>query len=114
MFLIVADDSRFRTFLKELITKAGDKWIELEDGKSLNHAYGEFNPDLVLIEVEMKNKNGFKCAEKLKKEFPNSRFIILSNYDDERYRKKTEMIGAAGFVSKENPDELEGIYRKNK
>lgn len=108
-FLIVDDNKIFSTYLREFITKESDQCIELEDGQNVNSVYNEFKPDWVVLDIMMKNANGFKVAEKLKEEFPNARFVIVSDYPDAMFRKKAEELGAAAFISKEDLFELNKI-----
>ncbi len=112
-FLIVDDNREFRTLLREIIHKEGDEFIELDDGLHVNSIYKEFNPDWVLLDIVMKNVNGIKAAEKLIEEFPEARFVFVSGYTEERYRKKASKLGAAGFVSKENLAEIKRILNKD-
>jgi CheY-like chemotaxis protein len=105
-FLIVDDNREFRTLIKEIITKEGDECFELDDGKEVTFFYKKYKPDWVLLDIVMKNVNGIKAAEKLVEEFPEVRFVFVSGYTEERYRKKARELGAAGFVSKENLGEI--------
>ncbi len=93
--------------------KEGDECFELDDGLNVNSIYKEFNPDWVLLDIVMKNVNGIKAAEKLIEEFPEARFVFVSGYTEERYRKKAKELGAAGFVSKENLVEIKRILNKD-
>jgi len=93
--------------------KEGDEFIELDDGLHVNSIYKEFNPDWVMLDIVMKNVNGIKAAEKLIEEFPKARFVFVSGYTEERYRKKAKELGAAGFVCKENLEELKGILNND-
>ena len=112
-FLIVDDNERFRTYLRNLIIKKEDECVELDDGLQVSSAYNEFRPDWVLLDIRMKNVSGFKAAEKLKKDFPEARFAIVSDYSDERFRKKASNLGAAAFISKENLFELYELIHSN-
>ena len=105
-FLIVDDNSIFRKYLREFITKEGDEYMELDDGLNLNAAFGEFIPDWVLLDIQLKNSNGLKVAENLKKEFPEARFVVVSEYSDDKFRKMAAKSGATAFISKENIFEL--------
>ena len=105
-FLIVDDNERFRTYLRNLIIKKDDECIELDDGSKVSSVYKEFKPDWVLLDIRMKDVNGFEAAEELKKDFPDARFAIVSDYSDERFRKKASNLGAEAFISKENLFEL--------
>lgn len=101
-FLIVDDNTEMREYLRDLIVRDGDVCIELDDGKDVNMVYKNTFPDWVILDLQMKQVNGFRAAEKLKKNFPHSRFVIVSNYTDIPYRQKALQLGAVAFISKEN------------
>jgi DNA-binding NarL/FixJ family response regulator len=112
-FLIVDDNREFRTLIKEIIAKEGDKCFELDDGLDVNLYYRKYKPDWVLLDIVMKKVNGIKAAEKLLEEFPEARFVFVSGYTEEKYRKKANELGAVGFVSKENLSEIKKILNKD-
>ena len=101
-FLIVDDNEGFRKYLRNLIIKNEDECVELDDGLNVNSVYNEFKPDWVFLDIRMKNVNGFKAAEELRKNFPEARFAIVSDYSDNQFRERASKLGAAAFISKEN------------
>jgi two-component system, response regulator YesN len=105
-FLIVDDNEQFRVYVREMLLKPGDECRELDDGMCVNTVYGEFKPDWVLLDIRMKKMNGLEAGERLKKEFPSARFVMVSNYDDQRFCQKAKSLGAEAFVAKENLCEL--------
>lgn len=113
-FLIVDDNEKFRSYLREFITGKNDKCVELDDGINVASAFREFKPDLVLLDIVMKKVNGFSAAEKLKKEFPEARIVFVSDYTDKYFKKKAETLGVEGFVPKENLYELKEIIQQHK
>jgi putative two-component system response regulator len=59
-------------------------------------------PDLILLDVEMPEMNGYEAAEKLKsgdksREIP---IIFLTSMDDEESRKKGISLGAVDYIHK--------------
>ena len=60
------------------------------------------HPDLILLDVEMPEMNGYEAAQKLKsddkyKEIP---IIFLTSMEDEESKKKGLSIGAIDFIRK--------------
>jgi DNA-binding NarL/FixJ family response regulator len=108
-FLFVDDNNIFRNFLREFITREGDEFMELADGFKLNTVYKNFQPDWVMLDIQLKSSNGIKIAELLKKEFPQARFIFVTDYTDDRFRKEAEKTGAIALIPKENLFELNKI-----
>jgi two-component system, NarL family, response regulator DegU len=108
-FLIVDDNKQFRAYVRELILTKEDECRELDDGLNVNAVYKEFSPDWVLLDIRMKKMDGFTAAEQLKKNFPDARFAMVSDYADERFRTRAAKLGAAAFIAKENLFELQNV-----
>ncbi len=107
-FLIVERNARFRAFLREFIAHDNDIIIELEGSKSVREALVRYEPDYTIIDIKS-NDDGFNLAASLKKEFPNVRIILISDYKDEKFKTKAKQVGADGIVSKENLLELQEL-----
>jgi CheY-like chemotaxis protein len=59
-------------------------------------------PDLVLLDVEMPEMNGYKAAEKLKGDdrFREIPITFLTSMDDEESKKKSPSLGAVDYIHK--------------
>lgn len=101
-FLVVDENKDFRTYLRDMITDNNDQYLELTDPLKLNSFYKKYIPDYVVLDLQMKQVNGFKSAKALIDEFPGAKVIILSGFYDERLRLKVEEIAGTIFISKEN------------
>jgi DNA-binding NarL/FixJ family response regulator len=99
-FLFVYENKLFMSFLKKLIDNNKDECIELSDSSNIYLIYRNHRPDWVLIDLQLKNNNGFKVAEILKSEFPEAKIALLSDFGDERLKVKSDEIGAV-FIPKE-------------
>ena len=100
-FLLVEENKDFREYLKELINNHGDECIDLKKGMSLNTDYRNYLPDLVVIDLHLKNMSGFKAAKELLNEFPDARIAFLTNFEDELLNAAAESIGVKTVISKE-------------
>ena len=101
IFLLVEENKDFRKYLKELINNHGDECIDLKEGISLNKDYRDYLPDLVVIDLEMKNISGFKAAKELLNEFPDARIAFLTNFEDELLHQTAKSIGVKTVIPKE-------------
>lgn len=64
--VLIVDDSRsIRIFVRRMLERAGYAVIEAVDGYSGLEAIGSQAPDVVLLDVEMPNKNGFEVLAEL-------------------------------------------------
>jgi putative two-component system response regulator len=59
-------------------------------------------PDLILLDVEMPEMNGYEAAQKLKSsdKYKTIPIIFLTSMEDEESKKKGLSLGAVDFISK--------------
>ena len=62
-------------------------------------------PDLMLIDVGMRDMNGIELATLLRQRHPQIRVLMLSMYDTREYVLSAIRAGARGYVLKESPTE---------
>lgn len=62
-------------------------------------------PDLVLMDVGMKQVNGIELTARLRERHPTLRVLMLSMYDNPEYVHRALDAGAMGYVLKEAPSE---------
>jgi two-component system invasion response regulator UvrY len=99
--------------------------VELIDGFSGYHVVGEANngkefmtriksiesPDIVLLDINMPEMDGYETAIWLCKEYPQVKVIALSMYDDEKSIIRMIKAGARGYVLKDaEPSELRKAF----
>jgi DNA-binding NarL/FixJ family response regulator len=66
----------------------------IEKAKSLK-------PDIVLMDIRLKEVNGIETTKMVKDELPETEVIILSMYDEEEYVREAVKAGATGYVLKD-------------
>lgn len=101
-FLLIDDNGYCGKYLRSLITNNGDEYIEIENNDDLCSAYLKYKPDWLLIDIQMKERNGFNIIEKIKYKLPEAAIAVLSDFYDERLRLNAEKVGASVFIAKEN------------
>lgn len=62
-------------------------------------------PDLVLMDVGMKQVSGIELTARLRERHPGMRVLMLSMYDNPEYVHRALAAGAMGYVLKEAPSE---------
>lgn len=75
---------------------------EAHDGREALGLIKAHRPDLVLMDVAMKGLNGLEAAAQVKKEFPETRVIILSMYSSEEHVLQALRAGASGYLLKDS------------
>jgi two-component system response regulator DegU len=111
MILIVDDNAKMRGTIKLVIGKAARDAIECDSGTEAIKLYGEFHPDWVLMDIRMKGMDGITATRKIMGENPDAHVVIVTNYDDDDFRKDAKEAGAFAYVIKDDLSLLENILR---
>lgn len=89
--LIVDDEKPVRIAIGKLgkWAKFGmDTPVMASNGKEALAVMREIHPDIVFVDIQMPIMSGLDFLEQASKEFPETRFIIISGYDDFSYAQK--------------------------
>ena len=101
--LIVDDEKLFRSGVIAMLKQKGiTVGGEAENGEEVLPLIKSRKPDLVLLDLEMPKLNGSKTLNKIRKNYPEQKVIILSKYHDEELIKDMFNRGAKGFISKKS------------
>ncbi|HYM38234.1 MAG TPA: response regulator transcription factor [Nitrospiraceae bacterium] len=73
---------------------------EAADGREALRLAEAHHPDILLMDITMKELNGLQAAARLTKEHSATRVIILSMHADQVYVRQALQAGAAGYLLK--------------
>ncbi|MEA1030530.1 response regulator transcription factor [Pseudomonas sp. N-137] len=76
---------------------------EAENGAQAIEMVGRCQPDLLLMDISLKDMNGLELTRLLGKQYPNLKILILSMYDNYEYVSESVRCGASGYVLKNAP-----------
>lgn len=80
---------------------------EAENGEELLQGVAASEPDVVLMDLRMPQKDGIETTKALSKQFPHIHVIVLSMYEDERFVYHLMENGAHGYLLKNaEPQEI--------
>jgi DNA-binding NarL/FixJ family response regulator len=101
--LLVDDQRLMREGLRILLEMEPDLEIagEAGDGDAAVRAYGELQPDVVLMDVRMPGMDGVEATWRLRERWPGARVIILTTFDDDEYVFEGLRAGALGYLLKD-------------
>ena len=118
----IADDhTLLRKALGKLINSFDNYMVlfEADNGKEIKNQIAQhIVPDLVLLDVNMPEMDGFETAGWLNKNYPKIKILALSMFSDEKTIIKMLRMGAKGYILKNiDPDELknalDSVMKKN-
>ncbi|MFC1978480.1 response regulator [Chloroflexota bacterium] len=100
--LIVDDHTLVRDGIRALLMLAADIDVvgEACNGMEAMERIKELLPDVVLLDLAMPIMNGLDTTRKIHKEFPRTKVLALTQYDDSEYVVPVIEAGARGFVTK--------------
>lgn len=100
-FLIVDDHAGFRTHARRLLEREGYRVIgEAADCATALDAAGALQPDLVLVDVNLPDADGFELTRRLEA-LPNPPTVVLtSTREGAEIEPLVAGCGACGFVPK--------------
>lgn len=112
--LIVDDHPVVRAGLRRLL--AAEDRVEIAEAASGQEAIGvfrEFQPDLVILDLNLPGITGLEVLGRLRIENPKARVLVISMYDHPIYVARILEAGAQGYISKNAPPEqvLEAVRR---
>jgi DNA-binding NarL/FixJ family response regulator len=113
--VLIADDHGIvRSGLRMLIERQNDMQVvaEADDGVAALESTQAERPDVAVLDVSMPRMTGLHAAREIRSHVPDTRVLLLSMHDDERYFLEGLEAGAAGYVLKRAADtDLIGAVR---
>lgn len=99
--LIVDDHASFRRCARTLLESEGyDVVGEAADGTSAVALAAELGPELVVLDIQLPDIDGFAVAERMLAKDPRLQIVLVSSRDRSSYGPLIEKCGALGFLSK--------------
>jgi DNA-binding NarL/FixJ family response regulator len=100
--LIVDDHAGFRAWARVLLERAGYPVVgEAADGAAALRAARRARPELVLLDVQLPDTDGFALAERLCAERRAPAVVLTSTRDASDYGDRLERSCALGFLRKD-------------
>ncbi|RON52098.1 response regulator [Pseudomonas frederiksbergensis] len=102
---LVDDHSLVRDGIRALLAVVDFLAIvgEADSGASAIEMVRDTQPDLLLVDIGLKDMNGLELTRQLRREHPQIKILILSMYDNNEYVSESVRSGASGYVLKNSP-----------
>lgn len=98
--LIVDDSQMSRRMLRRIVESVGYEVVEAGEGAEGIEQYFLENPDLVFLDLTMKDMYGLDVLEKLRELDPAARVIVASADIQDSTREMVAAAGANAFINK--------------
>jgi len=73
---------------------------EADNGLELLAGLAESQPDIVLMDLRMPQKDGIETTKEISRQFPDIKVLVLTMYEDERFVSHLMENGANGYLLK--------------
>ncbi|MBC8554788.1 MAG: response regulator transcription factor [Candidatus Brocadiales bacterium] len=105
MKVILADDHMIiRDGLRALLERQPDMKVvaEADNGRIALQYAKELTPDVVIMDIGMRELNGIDATRQIVKMSPGVKVLALSMYSDKRFIKEMLKAGASGYMLKDS------------
>lgn len=101
--LLVDDHAVVRFGIAQLINRQADLVVcgEQEDARKALDAVINLKPDLVIVDLSLKDSSGLELIRNLKAQFPGKPVLVLSVHDESIYAEIAFRAGALGYLMKQ-------------
>lgn len=101
--LLIDDHSLIRAGVRALVADIPGYQVigEASDGAQLSELTAALDPDIILLDISMKQVNGLDALEKLQRQLPRSKVLILSMHTDSGLVMRALQAGAHGYLLKD-------------
>jgi len=100
--LVVDDHALVREGIRSLLALTANIEIvgEAADGRQALEKVRQLMPEIVLMDLAMPVMGGLEATRRIRKEYPGTKVLALTQYDDSEYVVPIIEAGARGFVTK--------------
>lgn len=99
---IVEDEKNYNNALKKVIDYQDDMKVVAQffDGKSAFEDLAAYQPNVVMMDIQLQDMLGIDVISKVKNELPNTQFIMCTSFEDDDKVFNSLKAGALGYLVK--------------
>jgi DNA-binding NarL/FixJ family response regulator len=101
--LLAEDHQNVREGFRSLLKHERDIEVvgEAETGREAVALVKKLCPAVVVMDIAMPRLNGLEATRQIRRDFPDTKVLILSAHGDDAYVEQVAALGAAGFLLKQ-------------
>src|SRR5262245_27507713 len=105
--LLVDDHPVVRERMTEIFSHESDLVVcgEADDRYKALEVIGKQRPDLVIIDLTLKNSNGLELIKDIRVGWPRTLILVVSMHDESLYAERVLHAGAQGYITKQEATE---------
>ena len=102
--VVVDDDQLVAISLKTILESDSQVSVAAtgNDGKDAVALYESEHPDVLLLDIQMKEMSGLEAAEQILEKDPAAKILFLTTFSDDEYIIKALNLGAKGYILKQD------------
>jgi DNA-binding NarL/FixJ family response regulator len=106
--LVVDDHPVVRVGISTIIDTQPDMTVVAEtgSGEEAIALFCKHRPDLTVMDLRLEGLSGVTCIRRIRKEFPDARFVVLTTYRGDEDIHQALEAGASGYLIKGMPRQL--------
>src|SRR3954462_13129237 len=106
--LLAEDHQIVREGFRSLLKHEPDIEVigEAETGRQAVQLTSKLRPAVVVMDIAMPLLNGLEATRQIRKDFPETKVLILSAHSDDAYVEQVASLGAAGFLLKQTSSHI--------
>lgn len=105
--IIVDDDFLVVNSLKTIVESSGINVVgQGYSGADAVLLYQKYNPDLVLMDIRMKDMTGIEATESIMKLDKEAKILLITTFQDDEYIREALSLGCKGYILKQNIDSI--------
>jgi DNA-binding NtrC family response regulator len=98
--LVVDDEELIRKLVTNILRKAGMEVLTAQNGEEALKILQANSCDVVVSDVRMAGVSGFDLLKKVKAEYPDTAFVVMTAYADSFSIKDALLRGADEYITK--------------
>lgn len=102
--VIIDDDVLVSSALKTILESKEEIRVSGmgQDGGEALRLYREHKPDVLLMDIRMKNVSGLTASQEILKAYPEAKILLLTTFSDDEYIVKALKYGVKGYLLKQD------------